>query len=291
MKTTDFDIYFRQSALARYQRNRCEAGTMPVRLIRLDSPAHEIIDPPTADLVVALILASRGAARWSWDGAAANHSPERLPGRIGVTPFGATGSFEIAGRSSILLITVPRATMDARLGGESTMPQDLGELHDAYCERPWLRRLCLRLWKAAGANVFGRDLRVDALCEALLSALIDGESSSAEDMACKGLGAGERRRLAQVAERCEPDVDTLATSLGIPLRTFRRRFKTSYGMSPHQWLILRKVEKAKRLLRSTDMPLCALAADLGFAHQAHFTEAFARATGLTPRRYRSDGSK
>lgn len=289
MKNADFDSYFRHSALARYQRSRCEAGTLPVRLMRVDSPAHETVDPPTADLVIALILSSSGAARWSWDGAAANHTPERLPGSIGITPFGASGAFDIAGRSSILLITMPRATIDGRLGGESMMPRDLGELHDAYCERPWIRTLCLRLWKTAGANAFGRDLQVDALCEALLSALIHGETPTAEEAGCGGLGAGEQRRLAEIAELCEPDVDALANGLGMPIRTFRRRFKTAYGMSPHRWLILQRIEKAKRLLRSTEVPLCELAMDLGFAHQAHFTEAFVRATGRTPGRYRNEG--
>ena len=286
MGVIDFDTHFWRSPLAEHARARQEAGTLPVRLIRLDSPAHVAVDPATPDLVLALVLASRGGARWSWDGAAPNVASARLPGQVGVTPPGAVGRFEIDGPSSVLIVALPLPRLAARLQHEVTVPRDFGALHDAYCDRPRIRSLCLRLWKAARTPSFRRDLEVDALCETLVMELSQEGSAAAGPLHERGLGPAEMRRVVHRAQAADADVEALAATLAMPLRTFRRRFKVSFGMSPQQWLIRQRIEKACTLLRTTNLSLCELAVELGFAHQAHFSEAFVRATGLTPGRFR-----
>ena len=63
-------------------------------------------------------------------------------------------------------------------------------------------------------------------------------------------------------------------------------FRESVGMPVHQYVIERRVERAKSLLSGTEAPIGQVALDTGFAHQSHFTSRFKQATGRTPWRWR-----
>ena len=74
----------------------------------------------------------------------------------------------------------------------------------------------------------------------------------------------------------------LARACNLSVRHFTRAFRQTTGMAPHQWLVQRRIEKAKDLLSHTVQPLSVVAADCGFADQSHFTCVFTRAVGVTP---------
>ena len=68
---------------------------------------------------------------------------------------------------------------------------------------------------------------------------------------------------------------------------FARRFKESTGLSPHQYVIARRIEWAKELLRGEeDLSLAQVAVRVGFWDQGHFTRHFKRLVGVTPKRFR-----
>jgi len=67
---------------------------------------------------------------------------------------------------------------------------------------------------------------------------------------------------------------------------FARAFRKATGQSPRQYVIARRIERAKQLLRSTDKDIAEIANHVGFATQSHFTTIFGRRCGTTPRRYR-----
>ena len=67
---------------------------------------------------------------------------------------------------------------------------------------------------------------------------------------------------------------------------FARMFKLSTGYSPHSYLTVRRIERAKGMLERTSVPLAEIARAVGFATQAHFTGVFRSRTGTTPRAYR-----
>ena len=68
---------------------------------------------------------------------------------------------------------------------------------------------------------------------------------------------------------------------------FARRFKESTGLPPHQYIIARRIERAKQLLRGDEeLSLAQVAARTGFWDQGHLTRHFKRLVGVTPRRFR-----
>ncbi len=81
-------------------------------------------------------------------------------------------------------------------------------------------------------------------------------------------------------------VEDVASALAIDVRTLQRRFRQHVGVSP-KWVIqrYRMHEAAERLKGASPPSLAALAAELGYADQAHFARDFKRAIGRTPRAF------
>jgi AraC-like DNA-binding protein len=78
----------------------------------------------------------------------------------------------------------------------------------------------------------------------------------------------------------------LAAECNLSRSHFTRAFKASTGLPPHQWLLARRVERAKDLMRTSELPLSEIALACGFSEQAHLTRVFSRSVGLTPSAWR-----
>jgi AraC-like DNA-binding protein len=100
----------------------------------------------------------------------------------------------------------------------------------------------------------------------------------------------ERRARDMIESRLGSDLslDELACECGLSVAHFTRAFRQSVGETPHRWLMQRRVDTAQRLLISTAKPLAQIAAECGFADQAHFTNIFARLLGAPPGKFRRE---
>ena len=67
---------------------------------------------------------------------------------------------------------------------------------------------------------------------------------------------------------------------------FIRLFKQTTGISPHQYILQLKIERAKQLINKNKRSLTEIAYELGFTDQAHFSNAFKKIIGVAPRQYR-----
>jgi AraC-like DNA-binding protein len=68
---------------------------------------------------------------------------------------------------------------------------------------------------------------------------------------------------------------------------FVRQFKRATGLPPHQYVILRRVERAKQLLQAGgNFSLAEAAARAGFSDQSQFCQHFKRLVGVTPGQFR-----
>jgi len=82
-------------------------------------------------------------------------------------------------------------------------------------------------------------------------------------------------------------LEDLAERLGISKYYFCHIFKQSLGTSPHQYLIQKRIEKAKKLLELGEDSLADIAYQCGFNSQSHFSRHFKQKTGLTPKKYQT----
>jgi AraC family transcriptional regulator len=106
-------------------------------------------------------------------------------------------------------------------------------------------------------------------------------------------GALPRGRLRAVVEYIEehldgsPSLGQLAAVAHLSSYHFARQFRAATGLPPHQYVILRRVERARQLLQAgTDLPLAEVAAEAGFSDQSQFCRHFKRTVGVTPGRFR-----
>ncbi len=67
---------------------------------------------------------------------------------------------------------------------------------------------------------------------------------------------------------------------------FARSFTRTTGLTPQRWLLARRVDIAKKLLRENKIPLSAVALVCGFSDQSHLTRIFLRYVGIPPGAYR-----
>jgi AraC family transcriptional regulator len=81
-------------------------------------------------------------------------------------------------------------------------------------------------------------------------------------------------------------LQALADTAGLSICYFCRAFKQSEGVTPHDYIVRCRVQRARELLADTDLPLSEIAIAVGFADQSHCARRFREHVGLTPSRYR-----
>src|SRR5262249_7038749 len=92
----------------------------------------------------------------------------------------------------------------------------------------------------------------------------------------------DRARLRRVLDFVEANLgaplslDVLASTAAVSPYHFARGFKLATGYSPHQWVIHRRIERAKILLRSTRLPIADVAHQVGMSNHSHFITRFRR---------------
>ena len=82
-------------------------------------------------------------------------------------------------------------------------------------------------------------------------------------------------------------VEALSASLGLSSGFFNRAFKASVGKTPHDYILDRRVARARRFIGGTEMSLANIATTCGFASQAHMTTQMRKRLGVTPGMLRS----
>ncbi len=81
-------------------------------------------------------------------------------------------------------------------------------------------------------------------------------------------------------------LSTLAHVAQMSPTHFAHLFKHTTGLAPHRYVILYRIEQAKRLLCETDMSLVDIGSEVGFSDQSHFTALFRKHVSMTPKTYR-----
>ena len=90
------------------------------------------------------------------------------------------------------------------------------------------------------------------------------------------------------ARYAEPlGVDDLAAAAGLSRAHFSREFRRAFGVSPHVYLLTRRLERAAALLRNTDRSVTDICFAVGLQSLGSFTSSFTRTYGVSPTAYRA----
>jgi AraC-like DNA-binding protein len=83
------------------------------------------------------------------------------------------------------------------------------------------------------------------------------------------------------------DVHVLARAARLSPAHFSREFRRTFGETPHQYLLTRRLERAAALLRNTDRSVADICFTVGLRSIGSFTTSFGRAFGVSPTAYRA----
>lgn len=86
-------------------------------------------------------------------------------------------------------------------------------------------------------------------------------------------------------------IEDIASELRISPALLTKRFKQEMGVSPHNFLLLKRIQKAQNLLANSQMDIATIAIECGFTHQSHLTRNFTKITGLSPFKFRQKSKK
>lgn len=137
-------------------------------------------------------------------------------------------------------------------------------------------------------------LMLDSWALILADIMVRHHSSHTGTNARTSFGKLPARGIAHVVDYIEANIDRnldLASLAGVAAMSvyhFARRFKETVGISPHAYLLSRRIRRAREMLDRNDASLARIAAACGFSSQAHFTTAFQRDLGVTPGVYRRE---
>jgi AraC family transcriptional regulator len=100
-----------------------------------------------------------------------------------------------------------------------------------------------------------------------------------------------RRLIDFIEANLERDLtlEKMAAEVGISKLYLPRAFKAAFGQTPHQYVLRRRIERAKALLRGTSTPVAEVAFAAGFSSQSHLSNWFTRVMGVSPAAYRRQG--
>jgi AraC family transcriptional regulator len=154
----------------------------------------------------------------------------------------------------------------------------------------------LKLKAEVGNSDPGSRQYAEALGLVLMHELVrlDRTTSDAARPLRGGLPAWQQKRVVEFIQEHlaeEISLTALAGLVDLSLYHFARAFKQSFGMPPHRYHMVRRMDRARSLLQSPALSVTQIGIQLGFRETSSFTRAFRKITGLTPtecRRHRED---
>lgn len=213
-------------------------------------------------------------------------------GDVTVTPPGKSKRWQYRGRADFVALWLAPALLGNIATAAGEIHPERFKLVDNFGTRdPQIERLGLSLLCELECDGFGGRLYAESLADALAVHLLRRYSTAvaAVRSAVTTLPSFKLRRATEyMNDNLGRNValSEIAGALAMSPYHFARSFKQSTGIAPHQYLIARRIECAKSLLRETDLSITEIAHRIGCTNQSHFSNLFHRATAMTPRIFR-----
>jgi AraC family transcriptional regulator len=238
---------------------------------------------------VVLVQLARTAEIELKNGAERFHTVRVRPGQVCLFPALTPVSARTRDTGEFIAVTLDpkfvQCAAHSLLNGEGFELAPHRPINDAV-----LRALCLALKAEVEAGCPGGSCYGESLATSLAVHLVRHYATrpSAAREPRGGLAHYQLRRVldymqAHLTE--DMPLRALAEAAGLSPFHFARLFKQSTGLAPHQYLIQRRVERAKGLLLTSDAAIADIAVRVGFCDQSHFAAHFKRLYGITPKAF------
>lgn len=257
----------------------------PVHMINMSPPAGAVVDPAVPEYAVHLVLQTPPLLQVGF-----NRRPRWLvmsPGVILVVPPDTAGDFIADGPSHVLTLTIPKAYVEDFVRDSGAQ---IGIRREETFRAPWIQRRLIQLWHKLEDDDAGSRLFADQVMREVMEILARRTDGVIEPRpARERLLAPTVRRVrdyieSQLAE--ELDVQMLAGVAMMSSAHFARAFAATVGMTPFEYVMTRRLARARELLLGTDRSVLAIALAVGFKTPSHFAARFHREFGVSPREIR-----
>jgi AraC family transcriptional regulator len=256
------------------------------------APASELHQPPLTHHWLILFARPPEEQDLLYDGVRRHVPPPA--GSISLVPAGSPARWRCSGRRDFLHVHLEPGLV-ARVAAEA-FGLDPARLAVPPLDGLDFSQLRATMWAVDGelaAGGAGGALAAESLANVLAVHLI--RHALAPRRPARGPdGALPRGRLRAVVEYIEEHLDTgpslgqMAAVARLSPYHFARQFRAATGLPPHQYVIARRVERARQLLHAgTALSLAEVAARAGFSDQSQFSHHFKRLVGVTPGRFRT----
>ena len=272
----EFDTEFRKPELA------------PFVMARIDQPAFAATDPPSSDFVIAMVTSGDCKARTDLSGTW--QDIQVRSNIVALTPTNTACAWDIEEPHSLLVLAFgghQHAELLRRIARKSV--RDFGVLHEQVDIFPALSHYLPRMWSSSRSDV-PDPLESESLFTHLLATCLhaSGQMKRQDAYDEKLSGWQVKRVIALMQEHLSGTItlSNMAAAVGISEYHFLRAFRNTTGLPPHQYQLMMRINRAKRMIEKTKMSLPAVALSLGFSSQSHMTTAFGQWVGATPLAYR-----
>jgi AraC family transcriptional regulator len=220
-----------------------------------------------------------------------HHCGTSVRGDIHIIPANTPSAWDLKGRDTFLTLSVSPALL-SMVAKELGYDPDGIEIRNRFQVRDTqLENIGWALKEEMECGYSCGQLYFDSLALAVATRLIRYHSSKSIDMNRPYKRLSDHR-LRQVFVYIEDNLAEnialadLAAVVGLSVSHFTVLFREAVGLSAHQYLINRRVERAKEMLSEGKLSISQIAAESGFAHQSHLSRHMSRILGVTPKTLR-----
>ncbi|HEX7852235.1 MAG TPA: AraC family transcriptional regulator [Sphingobium sp.] len=242
--------------------------------------------PALPDPVFSIHIAGKPLVKtWERDGWSEVHS---VPGCATIVPAGQPTGWLVDGELDVVTLSMSSEILNAAPAADQ-----FRRMRFAFADP-----LGVALTRQVLAEIYAppsseRDVYVAAMVNALKAHILRGPMPPApEEIPVSDFSSYRLHHIMERVRERPQDSHTLeemASQAGVTASHFCRIFRKATGVSPHQYVMKARLDRAQHLLVQSDMALATIADFLGFTSQSHFTRAFRQFVGEPPSDFRKRG--
>jgi len=270
------------------------AARTAITVSRWQSPvgcAAEVTATTEDDAYILAITLRRMDVRFSVDGRIILDGTA-MPGTLHLTEPGSTAQCLFRGAFDVLHIRLPLSLVQ-----ECAQRAPDNQLRSLYSRPkfnrdPIVERLAVGLLDADEVGGSFAELYSHCLGIAIISRLLELRAPHERSDGGSGPSGLLKWRLRRALDFIDSHLDQplrladIAAAAGLSRMHFAVQFRATMGVSPHDYVLRRRIERAQEMLRRADGSLVEIALGVGFQTQPHFTTVFKRIVGVTPHAWR-----